>query len=114
MGAGKSLVCHFPAPIFLPESFAQRTTGCLPESTNASPERVSQQRRLSNTFGVHRQSTTKPRVRCATRGFVGEVLRAYFYDAKIENVAVKVVGKDLGVNPWLGRPKPTRRSEGVT
>ena len=32
---------------------AQRTTGRLPESTNQNPERVSQQRRLSNTFGVH-------------------------------------------------------------
>ena len=44
---------------------AQRTTGRLPESTNPNPERVSQQRSLSNTFGVHRQSTTKPG--CAAR-----------------------------------------------
>ena len=40
------------------------------ELTTPSPERVSQPRSLSNTFGVHRQSTSKPRVRCATRGFV--------------------------------------------
>ena len=37
-------------------------------------------------------------MRCATRGFVVEVLRTWFHTEKIERIAVKVVGKDKGAS----------------